>query len=569
MNTPALRIAVLLLSLASATSAHADWPRDPSAAAPVAQGPGDQDALACAGDELGGVWFAFEDHASDPLTHVRVQHLDLYGRPMFGDTGLVISAPDARQNAPCLVPDGTGGAFVTWVDFRADTAGDLHAQRITREGAPAWAGTGVAVCAVPAAHARSVVLAPGDSLDAYVAWQDDRAGAAAQNIYAQRIGRDGALLWAPANGLAVAPESSSQSTPYIFATTLGALFAWTDWRSLTYWNVYAQRFDRQGHPAWVTNGVEICAYPAHEYEPCAVGASDGSFFIAWLDRRPGWLQVIAQRVSAGGTVLGPTDGLPVSGTQAPVFSVHLVRTAGPGVIVAWGMVAGSGLQVAGQRFDGTFTSQWGTNGLTLLDVQDQMGVNSWDAEDDRNDGLYLAAATGSYGAYDIVGEHYGPGGASRWPGGVTIRHGGDVWRRQVSVAHSGADMIVGWDGADPVSGWNLAANLVGAGGVLTVPAPAPPGAATFFARPSPSPVSGGATLTLRFSSPSARAVRIELIDLAGRSIRRESYNAPAGASSFPLAVRDAGGRPLAPGIYMVRASASDGAASAHPVVVLR
>jgi hypothetical protein len=115
-----------------------------------------QYGLVSASDLLGGAWFAFEDHASDPLTRVRVQHLDLRGVPLFGDTGVVLTASTGKQLLPRLAADGAGDAFLTWVDFRADTAGDLYAQRITRAGTPAWPGGGIALCAVPLAHTRVV-----------------------------------------------------------------------------------------------------------------------------------------------------------------------------------------------------------------------------------------------------------------------------------------------------------------------------------------------------------------------------------------------------------------------------
>lgn len=570
-----LQLRALLVSLAcglgSATAAHAQWSRDPAAAAPIVRAPGPQYALVSASDGLGGAWFAFEDRASDPLTHVRIQHLDYRGYALFGDSGKVCCTLASRQLAPGIASDGAGGAFLTWVDFRADTAGDLYAQRFERTGAPAWNSAGVPLCAVPRMHVRGTTLAAGDSLDAYVLWQDDRAGGFIQDIYAQRVRRDGAMLWGAADGIPVAPVHVYQVYQRVVATDHGAVMLWADSRLPALMKVYAQRFDRQGHPAWTTNGVELCPYPSTQFQPVADVHPDGSFVAAWLDLRSnnGWAQVMAQRFDPAGAALGPDGGLPVSGAAHPAHTIALTPTASGGTIATWSYGDGGHLHVLGQRFDAALAAQWPANGLLLLDVLDGMSVESWAVADAHDDGLSLAAATGSYGAYDIIGEQYGADGVPRWPSGVVIRQGGsEIYRAQVQIVKSYADIIVAWGDNRGFGDWDADANLVNQAGVLAVPPPAP-AAGAFFAAAAPSPVRSGAALALRFTLPRAGAVEVTLLDVAGRALRRARYAAPAGASVFTLAARDERGAALAPGVILVRASSAGVTAATRRVVVLR
>lgn len=402
-----------------------------------------------------------------------------------------------------------------------------------------------------------------------MAWQDDRSGAYTDDIYAQRLSRDGALLWGPATGLPVAVAPAFQSDPRVIATAQGPLFTWTDSRSGAFLKIYAQRMDRQAHAAWAANGIEVCGFAANQFGAVGLGQSDGSCVIAWLDGRTfnGWQQVMAQRLSADGAALGPADGLALSGTASPFSAVRLLP-GGAGTLAMWSYSNGGRLHLLAQSLDTAFTPQWATNGLLLFDALDGMGWSSWDVESDGADGMYTAASVGDYGNYDIVAERFSPDGAPLWPGGVTVRHGGDLFRAQVTLAHSGADMITAWGDYDATGGWDLAANLVGQSGLLAVPPARAPSAGVFFAAAAPSPVRAGAALTLRFVLPRAGDVDVTLLDIAGRALRRERFAVPAGESAFPLPARNRDGA-LAPGMYWVRASSEAAGAAARRVVVLR
>lgn len=80
----------------------------------------------------------------------------------------------------------------------------------------------------------------------------------------------------------------------------------------------------------------------------------------------------------------------------------------------------------------------------------------------------------------------------------------------------------------------------------------PGGTAFAWAPPAPNPLRGRAALALRL--PVAGAVRVTVVDAAGRLVRT-LHDGAAAAGELRLAwdTRDAGGRPVAPGVYFVRA----------------
>ena len=105
--------------------------------------------------------------------------------------------------------------------------------------------------------------------------------------------------------------------------------------------------------------------------------------------------------------------------------------------------------------------------------------------------------------------------------------------------------------------------LIGAS--LAVEPPPVPGAGLAFSPPAPNPASR--TTTLRFTLPRAGAVRLAILDAAGRTVRVLSSGAQsAGAHAIAWDLRDDAGRPVAAGLYFARLESS-GATSARRLVV--
>ena len=68
------------------------------------------------------------------------------GRAQWQLNGTVISTAKLDQQYPLAVPDGAGGAIITWMDYRVGGTADIYAQRINAQGVVQWTADGVAIC---------------------------------------------------------------------------------------------------------------------------------------------------------------------------------------------------------------------------------------------------------------------------------------------------------------------------------------------------------------------------------------------------------------------------------------
>jgi len=147
-------------------------------------------------------------------------------------SGLELAAAAGQQRLPALVPDGAGGAVVTWYDTRAG-AGDIYAQRVTASGtlASGWPATGLAVCSQASGQYAPAILTDGQA-GAFIAWEDFRGGTT--DVYAQRVTGAGAIStgW-PADGVALTSASGEQYAPRLMGDGAGgAIVTWFDSRTM-------------------------------------------------------------------------------------------------------------------------------------------------------------------------------------------------------------------------------------------------------------------------------------------------------------------------------------------------
>ncbi|MCK4597566.1 hypothetical protein KAU04_05975, partial [bacterium] len=120
----------------------------------------------------------------------------------------------------------------------------------------------------------------------------------------QRADAGDNILW-PANGVPICTAANHQNKPQLVADgSEGAIITWQDQRSGSYYDVYAQRVDANGDTLWPADGVPICTAVNSQYGPQLVGDGSGGAIIAWNDYRSGsYYDVYAQGVDANGDTL--------------------------------------------------------------------------------------------------------------------------------------------------------------------------------------------------------------------------------------------------------------------------
>jgi len=305
----------------------------------VAAAAGMEDQPTACSDGVGGVIVAWQDKNTNPVFYdIHAQRLDAAGQPQWNDGESVpVVVWDWDQDGPSICADGTGGAFVAWSDGRDDVS-DIYAQRLDATGDLLWTENGVAVC-VAAGGQDAVTVQPATDGGVLLAWVDRRTGS--PDIYGEKLEVSaGGSLWMP-GGKPICTAPESQYRPALCSDdTGGAIVAWFDYRDASGppWNldIYAQRIMVDGSVAWPLNGVAVCAAPDAQRNVDLAADGQGGAFLAWEDNRlgTGREDIYAQRLDAAGQPAWAVDGRAVCTAVGNQERPDVVVGAG-GMIAAW------------------------------------------------------------------------------------------------------------------------------------------------------------------------------------------------------------------------------------------
>jgi hypothetical protein len=280
-------------------------------------------------DSSGGAFVLSARSVADRVDLV-VHHVYVSGvASSWPDTGRLVAAGAAQSPNYTMVPSGDG-VIVSWMDERnlGSTAGDIFASRIAGDGtfAPGWPATGIPVSVAPEYQVNPVAV-PDGAGGAIISWDDGRnePGGAGYDVYASHLGADGRLAagWVPGGtALCIAPgwQGIDRVAP---DGAGGAIVAWNDWRSGED-DVYAARVDGSGATAagWPANGLAVSAEPHDQGIGGLCAAERGSAFAIWFDTR------------AGGEAKTYASIVPPPPTLAPGAAPFVLRAVHPNPSVA-------------------------------------------------------------------------------------------------------------------------------------------------------------------------------------------------------------------------------------------
>ncbi len=270
--------------------------------------------------------------------------------PGWPDSGLVICGAPGRQDAPSIVPDGQGGFYTAWRDYRDETdfsdggEADIYCQRVTALGGfpPGWGGDGIPVRVAPGDE-RIPKAAMDGAGGLLVSWEIALSGL--PNVFVQRITAEGTVApgWDPAGVPTGTTIAEGQGPALVGDGSGGAIVAWDDYRPATQVDVYAQHITSGGTRAegWPSSGLPIVTSPDNQQVgggsalvSTVVGDGSGGAILAWIDwGSPGGADVVMQRITAGGAV-GPSfcrgcDGI-VNLSPNPSQGRFRLKVRGPG-----------------------------------------------------------------------------------------------------------------------------------------------------------------------------------------------------------------------------------------------
>jgi hypothetical protein len=236
----------------------------------------DQRGQSIAADGAGGFFLAWSD-ARDDVGDVYAQRFGAEGQPLWQPGHLPVAVATDGQDAIVAARADDGGFLVAWVDRRGGSP-DIYAQKLAAEdGAALWTANGRPVCTAAGSQFRPALASDGDG-GAILAWFDYRNASGPPwniDIYAQRITATGAAAWST-NGLPVCAAPGPQRDVSLVADGEGgAYLVWEDDRLLTQReDIYAQRIDRNGQALWAADGLPVCLAGGKQQRPALV--LDGS-----------------------------------------------------------------------------------------------------------------------------------------------------------------------------------------------------------------------------------------------------------------------------------------------------
>jgi hypothetical protein len=300
-------------------------------------------------DNNGGAFVVWQDNRNrvDATTtnyDIFIQRIDSTGSRACALNGVSVCSETGKhdQTNPRIVDNSDGTVIVVWQDYRSGTDWDIYAQKIDLSCNMKWVTNGVAVVATSGDQYWQRPAADGSG-GAIISWEDYRSGTGVQ-VYAQRLdSTDGHKLWT-LNGVPVCSSacantgSSTRAYPLLSEYGDGAVVAWQDYRLGTYTHIYAQRLDASGNALWATDGIPVSSIEQthSQWYPEIATYTNGRSTITWFDNSG----LYAQRVDSSGTILWTDGGVvvssrPTSTNISNFYPAIALDIMGYGAIFAW------------------------------------------------------------------------------------------------------------------------------------------------------------------------------------------------------------------------------------------
>jgi PKD repeat protein len=286
-------------------------------------------------DGSGGAVIVWIDVRSGNSWDIYAQRIDGTGKPQWTGNGVAVCTAPASQLYLQITSGGSGDVLITWQDNRSSN-NDIYAQRVDSAGKPLWTADGVAICTAANNQPYPQIIHDGSG-GAVITWEDFRNGA--PDIYAQRIDSTGKILWI-SDGAAICTAASNQQNPQIISDgSSGVIMTWQDARGGTAnWDIYAQRVDSTGKSLWTSDGMAVCAVYSHQIGSQIIPDGSGGAVITWLEHRNGSgtnSDIYAQRIDSTGKLLWPVDGMPVCKEPNRQRYNQMISDGSGGAIIVW------------------------------------------------------------------------------------------------------------------------------------------------------------------------------------------------------------------------------------------
>jgi hypothetical protein len=295
----------------------------------------EQNAIKMISDGVGGAILTWQDYRSNSgFTDIYAQRVNQTGTMLWTANGVSVCNEASAQHEPSLVSDGNGGAFITWYDNRAGNY-DIYTQRMGSAGAEQWTTNGVASCTMGTDQLKPDICSDGAG-GVIIVWYDFRSSTDF-NIYAQRVGPSGAIVWVVDGIVMNNNVGYDQTDPKIVSDGMGGgIISWTDYRTGITSDIYSQRVNSTGAVQWTATGVIICTESGDQVKSQLVSDGNNGAYITWQDHRnAGNTDIYAQRIASNSAITWAATGYPICTVSENQMSPGIVSNGNLGAIIVW------------------------------------------------------------------------------------------------------------------------------------------------------------------------------------------------------------------------------------------
>jgi len=319
-------------------------------------------------DGSGGAIITWQDYRNGTDYDIYTQRVNVSGNIQWTVDGVPICTAANAQFYPTIVSDGSGGAVITWQDYRSGAGYDIYTQRVDDSGNVQWTADGVTICTAGNDQLYPKIISDASG-GAIITWYDYRYGN--NDIFAQSVDVSGNVRWT-AHGVIICSATDSQRNPAIATDGAGgAVIIWHDNRSGTDYNIYAQRVDTAGNVQWTADGVAVCSAANNQLRPTIVYDGTGRAMISWYDYRNGTdYNIYTQCVDTSGVVQWTADGIPICTAAVGQYYPTIISDGIGGVVIAWDDYRSGAYDIYAQRVDATGTAQWTADGVAVCTAAD-------------------------------------------------------------------------------------------------------------------------------------------------------------------------------------------------------
>jgi len=273
-----------------------------------------------------------------------------------------------------------------------------------------WVQDGVALCTAAGGQGAPTITSDGAG-GAIVTWFDNRS-LSNYDIYAQRVNTSGTALWTT-DGVALCTATGDQVYPTIISDGAGgAIVVWGDLRSANA-DLYAQRVNASGAVQWTANGVALCTSTGDKAYLQITSDGAGGAIVTWDDHRNGNSDIYAQRVNASGAVQWTANGVALCTAAGGQVAPTITSDGAGGAILTWDDNRSGNVHIYAQRVNGSGAVQWTADGVALCTAaRDQYvaGITS-----DGAGGAIVTWQDTRSGSYvDIYAQRVNASGAAQW-----------------------------------------------------------------------------------------------------------------------------------------------------------